>query len=65
MAAVRDEDKAKEVLGRLAENFNQGSQLEFVGGVDVTDPASLANPQLWEGVSQVAIALGPVFGPGG
>jgi hypothetical protein len=35
-------------------------------GVDITDAATLG-PALWEGVTQVAIAVGPVFGklPGG
>ena len=36
------------------------------GGVDITDAATLG-PALWEGVTQAAIAVGPVFGklPGG
>ncbi len=35
-------------------------------GVDITDAATLG-PALWEGVTQAAIAVGPVFGklPGG
>jgi len=65
VAATRSEDKGKDVLGRLAENFNNGSQLAIEGGVDVTKKSSLENPRLWEGVSQVAIAVGPIFASGG
>lgn len=41
--------------------FLQGI-LAVEGGVDITDPQSLNRPQLWAGVSQVACAVGPVFG---
>ncbi len=36
--------------------------LAIEGGVDITDPESLNRPELWQGVSQVACAVGPVFG---
>ncbi len=65
VAAVRSKERGEEVLGQLAENFNKGSQLEVVEGVDVTQKSSLTSPELWRGVSQVAIAVGPVFGSGG
>ena len=65
VAAVRSAEKARETLGQLTENFNQTSQLAIEEGVDVTQKESLQNPKLWEGVSQVAIAVGPVFKAGG
>lgn len=36
--------------------------LAIEGGIDITNPATLSNPELWRGVAQVACAVGPVFG---
>lgn len=32
------------------------------GNADITDTAALERPELWQGVSQVAVAVGPLFG---
>ena len=66
MAASRDAQKGKEVFASLEQQFGS-SALNIQGGIDITDKGSLESQKLWQGVSQVAIAVGPVFGrqPGG
>ena len=71
VAAVRSAERCREALASCGVDVDlavaQG-RLSIVGGVDVTNPATLSpNPQLWEGVSQAAVSLGPVFArlPGG
>lgn len=71
VAAVRSAERAREVLSECGVDVDRAERegrLSIVGGVDVTDAATLSpNPELWEGVSQAAVSLGPVFArlPGG
>ncbi|CAL8465559.1 g5095 [Coccomyxa elongata] len=67
VAAARDADKGDSVFQELG--LQRGYQtdrdqgvLAIEGPVDITDPESLNRPELWKGVSQVACAVGPVFG---
>ena len=66
VAAGRDAGRIREALGSLG--LSEGTQkgngpsLVIAGGVDVSDPASLSSPSLWDRVSQAVIATGPVFG---
>ena len=66
VAATRDVQKGKEVLAALEEQYG-ASTLTIEGGIDITDKSSIEKQKLWQGISQVAIAVGPVFGrqPGG
>lgn len=69
IAAARDAEKAKTVFKELG--LKEGAQkgaggakggiLIFQGIVDVTSPATLT-AELFEGVTQVISAVGPVFG---
>ena len=65
VAAVRSAERARQVLSELGIDVDaavQSGSLSIVGGVDVTNPATLSpNRELWEGVSQAAVSLGPVF----
>ena len=61
IAATRDADKGQDLFAAAKEQYGR-NQLSIEGGIDVTDKASLGKKQLWQGVSQVAIAVGPVFG---
>lgn len=48
---------------RLSSSSMQGSgHLHFESSIDITDSASLMQPELWEGVSQVVTTVGPAFG---
>ena len=66
VAATRDAQKGKDVFAELEQQFG-GNVLTIQGGIDITDKKSLESQKLWQGVSQVAIAVGPIFGrqPGG
>ena len=59
IAASRDAERAKEVLPAPTEG---PGKLTIEGGIDITNEATLKEGKLWQGVSQVAIAVGPVFG---
>lgn len=71
VAAVRSAERAREVFAECGIDVDRAVReglLAVVGGVDVTDASTLSpNPELWRGVSQAAISLGPVFArlPGG
>jgi hypothetical protein len=68
---VRSAERAREVFSEIGidvEAALRTGSLSIIGGVDVTNAATLSpNPELWEGVSQAAVSLGPVFArlPGG
>ena len=66
VAATRDAQKGKDVFADLEQQYGS-SALTIQGGIDITEKSSLESQKLWQGVSQVAIAVGPVFGrqPGG
>jgi hypothetical protein len=65
VAAVRSAERARRVLSEIGIDVDAAvadGSLSIVGGVDVTDPGTLSpNPELWDGVSQAAVSLGPVF----
>ncbi|KAG2502015.1 hypothetical protein HYH03_000510 [Edaphochlamys debaryana] len=71
VAACRSSAKAGEVLlgsGEGAMGLKEGRQRDkrgilFIEEVDITSPESLKRPELWKGVSQVALTVGTVFGP--
>ncbi|GIL67255.1 hypothetical protein Vafri_20690 [Volvox africanus] len=75
VAGCRSLDKAQDVLlgsgeGRmgLKEGFQDEGRspdrgILFLEQVDVTNPESLERPGLWEGVQQVVLTVGTVFGP--
>ena len=65
VAAARDASKAAEALSEMG--LSQGRQtrgavLAVEGGVDITDRNSFERKDLWQGVTQVAVAVGPLFG---
>ena len=68
---MRSAERAREVFSEIGidvEAALRTGSLSIIGGVDVTNAATLSpNPELWEGVSQAAVSLGPVFArlPGG
>jgi len=66
VAAVRSAERAREAFAGLGLDVDRAvadGSLSIVGGIDVTQPSTLSpNPELWKGVSQVAVSLGPVFG---
>ena len=68
---MRSAERAREVFAELGIDVEArvaDGSLAIVSGVDVTRPETLSpNPGLWEGVSQAAVSLGPVFArlPGG
>ncbi|GIL92972.1 hypothetical protein Vretimale_15467 [Volvox reticuliferus] len=74
VAGSRTLDKARDVLlgsgeGRmgLREGFQDidrsSGGILFLEQVDITNPESLTRPGLWEGVQQVVLTVGTVFGP--
>ncbi|GLC44733.1 hypothetical protein PLESTB_000970600 [Pleodorina starrii] len=72
VAGCRSVDKARDVLlgsgeGRmgLQEGFQEGGRpgILFLEQVDITSPDSLKRSGLWEGVQQVVLTVGTVFGP--
>lgn len=54
VAAARDSEKARAVAEQAS------GQAEFQGRVDVTDASSLGD-HIFQGVSQVVLAVGPSF----
>lgn len=58
VAALRDDAKVG-TLSEAAAGF--GDRLFFRSGVDITNPATLTL-ELLDGVAQIAIAVGPIFG---
>ncbi|KAK9820647.1 hypothetical protein WJX81_005527 [Elliptochloris bilobata] len=71
VAAVRDADRARAAFAELGLQEGAAGQPEqgaliIEGGVDITEAPTLGTA-LWRGVTQTAIAVGPVFGklPGG
>ncbi|EFJ53199.1 hypothetical protein VOLCADRAFT_102805 [Volvox carteri f. nagariensis] len=72
VAGCRSLDKARDVLlgtgeGRmgLSAGFQEGGRpgILFLEQVDITNPESLRRSELWEGVQQVVLTVGTVFGP--
>ncbi|EIE22978.1 CIA30-domain-containing protein [Coccomyxa subellipsoidea C-169] len=67
VAAARDAQKADTVFEELGLRVGYQADkskgiLALEGDVDITNPESLNRPELWAGVSQVACAVGPIFG---
>jgi uncharacterized protein YbjT (DUF2867 family) len=61
VAAVRDGERAAAALGPEGGRDGGAGALKIVAGVDVTRAATLApSSPLWPGVTQAALALGPV-----
>lgn len=46
----------------LIMHANPQGMLAIEGGVDITNPKTLSRHGLWDGVTQVVCAVGPVFG---
>ena len=66
MAATRGSDELPAGLSQaglqLGRQEGGRGALFAEGNADITDPAALQRPELWQGVSQVAVAVGPLFG---
>ena len=65
VAAARDAGKAAEALNKLGLSEGRqtrGAVLAVEGGVDITERSSFERKDLWLGVTQIAVAVGPLFG---
>ena len=65
VAAARDAGKAAEALSQMGLSEGRqtrGAVLDVEGGVDITERSSFERKDLWRGVTQVAVAVGPLFG---
>ena len=60
VAAARSSEKSEQLFSELTKQHK--GRLIIEPGIDITDRSSVSRSSLWEGVSQVAICVGPVFG---
>lgn len=60
VAAVRSGEKSASLFAELLTEYK--GRLDIQEGVDVTKESSINTSSLWQGVSQVALCVGPVFG---